>query len=110
MIILPHLELSRIDLPKLNSSNLMEIVTIPVGQVDESYFYMHYPTKAWLFEKMIFELVIFTCILLKQIISLKKMMVLSVKFHFNLMVSYLYSFNPFISINEIGKYLSRSIV
>ena len=46
MIILPHLELSRIDLPKLNSSNLMEIVTIPVGQVDESYFYMHYPIKA----------------------------------------------------------------
>ena len=26
------------------------------------------------------------------------------------MVSYLYSFNPFISINEIDKYLSRDIV
>ena len=49
MIILSHLELSRIDLRKLNSSLLMEIVTIPVGQVDE--FYMHYPIKAWLFEK-----------------------------------------------------------
>ena len=28
----------------------MEIVTIPVGQVDEFYFYMHYPIKAWLFK------------------------------------------------------------
>ena len=43
MIILYNLELSRIELPKLNSSILMEIVTIPVGQVDEFYFYMHYP-------------------------------------------------------------------
>ena len=34
MIILSHLELSRIDLPKLNSSTL---VAIPVGQVDEFY-------------------------------------------------------------------------
>ena len=46
MIILSHLELSRIGLPKLNSSILMEIVTIPVGQVDEFYFHMHYPIKA----------------------------------------------------------------
>ena len=50
MIILSHLELSRIYLPTLNSSILMEIVTIPVGQVDEFYFYMHYPIKAWLFK------------------------------------------------------------
>ena len=57
MIILSYLELSRIDLPKLNSSILMEIVTISVGQVDEFYFYMHYPIKAWLFEKIISELV-----------------------------------------------------
>ena len=56
MIILFHLELSRIDLPKLNSSISMEIVTIPVGQVDEFYFYMDYPIKVWLFEKIIFEL------------------------------------------------------
>ena len=55
MIILTHFELPRIDLPKLNSSILMEIVTIPVGQVDEFYFYM-------------------------QVTSLKKMLVLSVKF------------------------------
>ena len=46
MIILSHLELPKIGLPKLNSSILMEIVTIPVGQVDEFNFYMHYPIKA----------------------------------------------------------------
>ena len=33
MIILSHLKLLRKDLPKLNSSILMEIVTIPIGQV-----------------------------------------------------------------------------
>ena len=49
MIILSYLGLSRIDLPKLNSSFLMEIVTIPVGQVDEFYFYMDYPIKALAF-------------------------------------------------------------
>ena len=37
MIILSHLELSRIDLLKLNSSILMEIVTIHVGQADEFF-------------------------------------------------------------------------
>ena len=41
MIILSHQELSRIDLPKLNASILMEILTIPAGQVDEFYFYTH---------------------------------------------------------------------
>ena len=87
MIILSHFELSRIDLPKLNSSILMEILTIPVGQVDEFYFHMHYPIKAWLFEKTIFELVYLfhivlknTCIILWQMISLKKVVVLSLKF------------------------------
>ena len=67
MIILSHLELSRIDLPKLNSSLLMEIVTIPVGQVDE--FYMHYPIKTWLFQKVIFELVYLSHIVLKSLLS-----------------------------------------
>ena len=67
MIVLSHLDLSRIDLPKLNSSILMEIVTIPVGQVDEFFFYMYYPIKAWLFEKIIFELVsLFHVVLLKS--------------------------------------------
>ena len=69
MIILSHLELMRIDLPKLTSSILMEIVTIPVGQVDEFYFYMHYPIKAWLFEKIIFELVYLFHIVLKSLVS-----------------------------------------
>ena len=69
MIILPRLRLSRIDLPKLNSSILMEVVTIPVGQVDEFYFYMHYPIKAWLFQKIIFELVYLFHIVLKSLAS-----------------------------------------
>ena len=83
-----HLELSRIDLPKLNSNILMEIVTIPVGQVDEFYFYMHYHIKAcmtfwknYLWTRLSFSYSLkITCILLRQVISLKKMMVLSVKF------------------------------
>ena len=45
----------------------MEIVTIPVGQVDEFYFYMHYPIKAWLSEKIIFELVYLFHIVLKSL-------------------------------------------
>ena len=69
MIILYYLKLSRIELPKLNSSILIEIVTIPVGQVDEFYFYMHYPIKAWLFEKIIFELVYLFHIVLKSLVS-----------------------------------------
>ena len=69
LIILFHLELSRINLPKLNSSILMEIVTIPVVQVDEFYFYMHYPIKAWLFEKIIFEIFYLFHIVLKSIVS-----------------------------------------
>ena len=46
-IILSHLELSRMDLPKLTSI-LMEIVTIPVVLVDELCFNMHRPIKAFL--------------------------------------------------------------
>ena len=67
MIILSHLELLRIDLPILNSSLLMKIVTIPVGQVDECY--MHYPIKAWLFEKIVFELVFLFHVVLKSLVS-----------------------------------------
>ena len=69
MIILSYLELLRIELPKLSSSILMEIVTIPVGQVDEFYFYMHFPIKALLFEKIIFELVYLFHIVLKSLVS-----------------------------------------
>ena len=49
---LSHKDLLRIDLPKLTSSILMEIVTISVVLVDEFYFYMHHPIKAWIFEKL----------------------------------------------------------
>ena len=69
MIVLSHLDLSRIDLPKLNSSILIEIVTIPAGQVDEFYFYIDYPIKAWIFEKIIFELVYLFHIVLKSLVS-----------------------------------------
>ena len=55
-LILSHLELSRIELPKLTSSILMGIVTIPVGLIDQFYCNMNQPMKAWLFEKT-FELV-----------------------------------------------------
>ena len=47
----------------------MEIMTIPVVLVDEFYFYMHHPIKAWLFENMIFELVYLFHIVLKSLIS-----------------------------------------
>ena len=67
---------------------------IPVLLVDQFYFYMDHPIKAWLFEKTIFELDYdwaslsffafsysfkITYILLKQVITLKKMVVLSAK-------------------------------
>ena len=114
-IILSHLELSRIDLPKLTSSLVMEIVTIPVALADEFYFYMHHLIKVWLFEK-IFELVYLFHIALKSLLSilrqvkaLKKMVVLSVNFTILILWSPV-SFNPFISINEIGKYRSDNIV
>ena len=41
LFIFSHLELSRIELPKITSSILMQIMTIPVGPVDQFYFYMH---------------------------------------------------------------------
>ena len=47
----------------------MEIVTIPVVLVDEFYFYIHHPIKAWLFEKIIFELVYLFLIVLKSLVS-----------------------------------------
>ena len=70
--------------------------------------------KAGLSEKFIFELEAsysfkITCILVRQVISLKKIGgVISKNLLFSFMVSYLYSFNPSISINENGKYLNHS--
>ena len=89
--ILSQLGLSRIELPKLTRSILLETVAIPVFLFDHFYFYMQQPTKAWLFETFIFELdyhwailsLLFQRVLeslLKQVISLQKMVVLSAKF------------------------------
>ena len=113
-IILFHLELSRIDLPKLTSSILMEIVTFPVALVDEFCFYMHHLIKIWLFEKIfglvyLFHIALKSLILWRHAISLKKMVVLSINFTILILWSPV-SFNPFISINEIGKYHSHNIV
>ena len=67
----PYLELSGIDLPRLTSSSiLMVIATVPaVLLVDEFYFHMHHTIKAWLFEKIIFELVYLYHIVLKSLVS-----------------------------------------
>ena len=46
----------------------MEIVTIPVALVEEFYFYMHHSIKAFLFEKIIFELVYLFHIVLKSLL------------------------------------------
>ena len=43
--ILSYLEVSRINLPKLTSSVLMEVVIIPFVLVDEFYFHMHHTHK-----------------------------------------------------------------
>ena len=51
---LSHLELWIIELPKLTSTTLMEIVTIPGVLFDQFYFYMHQPIKVWFFEKKVF--------------------------------------------------------
>ena len=67
----------------------MEIVTILIVLVDQFYFNMHQPIKIWLFEKITFELVfIFAfsfsfktiCILLAQVIALKKIVISSAQF------------------------------
>ena len=47
----------------------MEIVTVPVVLVDEFYFYIHHPIKAWLFEKIILALVYLFHFVLKSLVS-----------------------------------------
>ena len=54
---------------KLTSSILMKIMTVPVVLIDEFYFYMYHPIKAWLFEKILFELVYLFHIVLKSLLS-----------------------------------------
>ena len=50
-----HLELLRIELPKLTPSILMEIVIILVVLLGQFFFYMNQPIMAWLFDTNIFE-------------------------------------------------------
>ena len=71
-----------------------------VTKVNFKYFNGSFE-EAWLFEKFIFEVDAssysfkITCILSRQVISLKMIMVSSaIIYCFNVMVSYLYSFNP----------------
>ena len=55
LLISSHFVLSRVDLPKLTSSILMEIDSILVVLVDQFCFHMHHqPIKPWLLEKIIF--------------------------------------------------------
>ena len=54
---------------KIKFKILMETVTVPVVLVDEFCFYMHRPIKAWLFEKVIFELVYLFHIVIKSLVS-----------------------------------------
>ena len=58
LLISSHFELSRIELPKLTSSILMEIVTILVVLVDQFYFYMHQPINFGFLKKLSSELAI----------------------------------------------------
>ena len=61
LLILSHFELSRIELPTLTSSILMEIVTyaILVVLVDQFYFYMNQLIMLGFLKKLSFELVYF---------------------------------------------------
>ena len=93
-LILSHLELSRMELPNLISSILME------------FFQRLDFLKSLSLSQMHLDIVLksLVSILSRQVISLKKMMMSSAKF--TVLISYLYSFNPFIGVNETGKYLS----
>ena len=95
-LILSNLELSRIELPKLTSSILIEILQ----------------RHAWLFEKFIFELDAsshnfkITYILSRKVISLKKMVVSSAKF--TILVSWSLICIPLIFLLTLMKLASTS--
>ena len=92
-LILSHLELQRMQLPKLTPSILMEIVIISFALVARFYFYMHQSNHIRLdFLKSLslsqfiqfniassdsFKII---CLLLRWIISLRKMLLLLAKF------------------------------
>ena len=110
--ILSQLELSRTELLKYTPSILMEMWPCHLSCFINAFLY-HPACKAWLFEKFIFELEAsysfkITCILVRQVIPLKKSWWFYQNLLFSFMASYLYSFNPSISINENGKYLNHS--
>ena len=76
MTYLSQLELSRTELPKFSPSILMEMWPYHLLCFINSFLYDPV-CKAWLFEKFIFELEAsysfkITCILVRQVISLKK--------------------------------------
>ena len=77
-------------------------------------FFLYDPAYiTWLSKKFVLEIEVsyfkIICILVRQVISLKKKWWCHCQnLLFNFMVSYLYSFNPCIIINEIGKYLTHS--
>ena len=74
LLILSHMELFSIELPRLTSGILLKVVTIPVLLGDQFYFYMHQPIKPWFLKKIIFELhyhwaSLFLCLVLKSLVS-----------------------------------------
>ena len=81
----------------------MEIVTIPVILIDQFYFYMDQPIKAWLFEVIIFEIILRYH---TQVITLKKMMVLSAKF--TILISWSPIWIRLILLSELIKLASTS--
>ena len=99
-LILSHLELSRIELPKLTSSILMEILQRLdfLKSLSLSQMHLHIVLKSRKYS------------IKAGNISQEDGGAVSKIYHFNLKVSYLYSFNPFIGINETGKYLNRNNV
>ena len=108
-LILSQLELSRIELPKLTPSILMETVIISVFLVEQFYFYMHQPIRLDFLKSLSLSWM-HHHIVLKSLVagnmSYEDGGVFSKIYYFNLMICYLYSLNPFIGINETGKYLS----
>ena len=83
-LILSQLEISKTELPKCTLSILMEMWPYHLSCFINSF--LHDPAcKAWLFEKFIFELEAsfsfkITCILVRQVILLRKLVMSSAKF------------------------------
>ena len=84
---------------------------VPFGVIENRFTkinFKYFNGNCWASLSFSYSLKI-TYILLRQVISLKKMVVLSVNFTILIFWSPV-SFNPFISINEIGKYHNHNIV